>query len=85
MEAKSWIEIIAIATIPVAVIATITHRIRRGMGLGIRSIQFIGVPIVAILVLILGLERILEPSAIGALTGAFIGYVLSGLSKEKDE
>jgi len=41
------------------------------------------IAVLAPLILILGLERVLEPSAVGALIGALLGYLLSGIGNEK--
>jgi hypothetical protein len=78
---KSWIELIAAATIPITIIAVIWQRVKGDFGLSVRSIQFLGLPILLVVVLILSLEGILERSAVGALVGALVGYLFSSISE----
>lgn len=80
-EAKDWIEIIAALTMLAAVGGVVWHRIQQKMGIGVRSIQFIGVGTLVPLILILALEGVLERSAVGTLIGALIGYLLSKIGK----
>jgi hypothetical protein len=79
--AKIWIELIASASIPIAVVAVIIHRIERQLGIGVRAIQYMALAIIVPLVLILALEGILERSAVGALIGALVGYLFSNIGK----
>ncbi len=81
LEARLWIEIIAVATIPLTVLLIMIHRIVRDRSPGVRSIQFLAMGTIPALVLILGLEGLLESSAIGALLGALVGYVFSNIGK----
>ena len=81
MDTKSWIEIIAVLSIPLGMCLMIYHRVKQKMGIGVRAIQFLTVAIVTPLILILALEGILERSAVGALIGAIIGYLLSNIGE----
>ena len=81
LEAKLWIEIIAAAAIPVAVAGAVLERVTIKRGIGVRTIQFIGISTISPLVLILGLEGILEKSAIAALLGALAGYLFSNIGQ----
>ena len=87
-EARLWIEIIAVAVIPIAVAGVIVERVSVKRGIGVRSIQFIGISTIPPSVLVLGLEGILEKSAIGALFGALVGYLFANIGqfdKRKDD
>jgi|GEM_PF-2375578 len=81
--ARFWIEIIAALTIPLAIAAIMYQRSQQGGAISIRTIQIMAIAVMAPLILILGLERVLEPSAVGALIGALLGYLLSGIGNEK--
>jgi drug/metabolite transporter (DMT)-like permease len=81
---RFWIEIIAALTIALAIGAVMYQRLQQGSGpVNIRTIQLLTIAVLAPLILILGLERVLEPSAVGALIGALLGYLLSGIGNEK--
>ncbi len=80
-EFRLWIEIIAVAVIPLAVAGVVLERVKIGRSIGVRTIQFTGIPIISSLVLILGLEGILEKSAIGALLGALVGYLFANIGQ----
>jgi hypothetical protein len=85
MEAKSWVEIIAAATIPISIIAITLLRAKTSengpKGIGVRAIQFVGISIIPPLILILALEGILEKSAVGALVGALAGYLFANIGE----
>jgi len=51
-----------------------------GKSLGARVIQFISVVMVLPVILILSLQGILKPDAVGTLIGALVGYLLSGIA-----
>ena len=88
LEARQWIEIIAAAAIPVAVAGAVLERVTIKRGIGVRTIQFIGISTISPLVLILALEGLLEKSAIAALLGALVGYLFSNIgqyNKRKDD
>lgn len=80
---RFWIEIIAALTIPIAIAAIMYQRIQQGGAISVRTIQVLAIAVLAPLILILGLERVLEPSAVGALIGALLGYLLSGIGSER--
>jgi hypothetical protein len=79
-EAKLWIEIIATAAMPIAIVAVIVHRIMLKRGIGVRAIQFLALAIIPPFVLVLALENSLEGAA-GALIGALVGYLFSNIGK----
>jgi len=81
LEPRLMIELIAAATIPVAVVSIIINRTVRNKGLSVRAIQFLALSVILPLVLILALEGILERSAVGALIGALVGYLFSNIGK----
>jgi hypothetical protein len=80
MTPSNWIEIIAALSIPAALIAVIVERTISKKGIGVRTIQFLGVATFVPLILILALERILDGNVISALVGAFVGYLFSRIA-----
>ena len=80
---KHWIEGVALFIMVVGVIGIFVERGHTGRGIGVRIIQFATVVLVFPIILILALEDILEPQTVGALVGAVIGYVLSGIGKDE--
>ena len=82
---RFWIEIIAALTIPIAIGAVMYQRYQGGGGgsISLRTLQVLAIAVLTQLILILGLERVLEPSAVGALIGALLGYLLSGIGNDK--
>lgn len=81
---RFWIEIIAALTITLAIGAVLYQRFQQGAApISLRTIQLLAISVMAPLILILGLERVLEPSAVGALIGALLGYLLSGIGNER--
>jgi hypothetical protein len=82
---RFWIEIIAALTIPIAIGAVMYQRYQGGGGgaISLRTLQVLAIAVLTPLILILGLERVLEPSAVGALIGALLGYLLSGIGNDK--
>jgi len=81
--ARFWIEIIAALTIPIAIAAVMYQRFQGAGAISMRTIQVLAIAVLAPLILILGLEKVLEPSAVGALIGALLGYLLSGIGNDK--
>ena len=77
MPFKYWVEIIAIATLPVAIIAVIVNRTMVDRGLGARAIQFLAISLFVPIIVLLALEGVLERSAVGALVGALVGYLFA--------
>jgi hypothetical protein len=82
---RFWIETIAALTIPIAIGAVMYQRYQGGGGgaISLRTLQVLAIAVLTPLILILGLERVLEPSAVGALIGALLGYLLSGIGNDK--
>lgn len=82
MDAKFWVEIIAALTIPISLVAVTWHRVKTGLGMGVRSLQYLALGVVLPIVLILGLEGILDTGAISTLLGAVVGYLFSTATKD---
>ena len=81
ISVKGIVEIFAVATIPISIVAIVWNRIRTNKGLSVRSIQFMGLAILPSTILILALEGLLEPSAVGALIGALVGYLFASVGE----
>jgi hypothetical protein len=79
MDWKSLIEVIAAIGIAFAPILVLGERLIADRGTGARSIQFVAVCMLVPAILILALEKILEPATVGTLIGALTGYLLSGI------
>jgi hypothetical protein len=80
MTGTEIIEIILALTVPVGLWALMWYRAKVDMGLGVRVIQFAGVIFGVPLIVVLGLERILDGQTLAALFGALFGYLLSGIA-----
>jgi hypothetical protein len=81
---KFWVEIIAAATIPLAFLGVIWHRISREMGMGYRALQFLAIGVVMPVVLILALEEKLAGEAVAAIVGGVVAYLFTATTKGKD-
>ena len=79
LDVKGIVELTAAGTILIGVIGSLVYAVKRGIGP--RTIQFAGAITLVPLVLILALEKILEPATLGTVIGAIIGYLLSGISE----
>jgi len=79
MDTKSIIELILICGIAAAPLLMLAERLIADRGMGARVIQFLAVAMLIPTILILSLEKILEPSTVGTLIGALTGYLLSGI------
>lgn len=79
MDTKSTIELILVGGVAAAPIILLAERLIADRGMGARVIQFLAVAMLIPTILILSLEKILEPSTIGTLIGALTGYLLSGI------
>lgn len=77
MEPKSILEIGALLVVAITIGAVVWERIATGKGIGIRAIQFTAVPTVLAFLLVLGLESLLDKSAIAVTIGAIVGYVFA--------
>jgi hypothetical protein len=84
-QIRVWIELVAVLTIPLSVGLIFFERISSGRGLGARSIQFITVATIIPVILILGLEGILDKNVLGTIIGGLIGYLLSGVGNYQPE
>ncbi|WP_370194129.1 MULTISPECIES: hypothetical protein [Aurantimonas] len=82
-DLRAFIEIAAAAVFLLGPIGVIVERYKSKRGLGARAIQFCAVLMLIPAVLILALEKVLEPSTVGTLIGALTGYLLSGLGEYK--
>lgn len=81
MSAQEGVELIAAATLPLAVLAVVVDRWRTQKGLGVRAIQFLAVASFVPGIVILGLEQIIDGSTVAALVGAFVGYLFSNIGE----
>jgi hypothetical protein len=76
MDVKSIVELVAVA---IRFCAIIMQRIWMRQSIGVRIIQLTAVVMLLPIILILGMEKILEPATLGTLIGALTGYLLSGI------
>jgi hypothetical protein len=81
MDTKSIIELVAIAMFPVGFIAILVQRIIMQRSVGVRIIQLTAVVMLIPTIVVLGLEKVLEPATLGTLIGALTGYLLSGIGE----
>lgn len=81
-DARFWVEIVAAATIPISIVSVVWHRVKRAMGMGIRAIQFLALGVLLPIILILGLEKIIEAGTVGTLLGAMVGYLFANIAKD---
>jgi len=79
MDVRGIVELTAAAAIPIGVIGSIGYAVMRGIGA--RTIQFAGAIMLVPIILILALEKTLEPATLGTVIGAVIGYLLSGIGE----
>jgi hypothetical protein len=79
MDNRSVIELIAVIGIAAAPLLILIERFAGDRGIGARTIQFLAVAMLVPLILVLALEKLLEPATIGTLIGALTGYLLSGI------
>lgn len=87
MEARHFIELAALAVVAIAVVAVVFQRVKVNKGIGIRAIQFVAIPSLLSVLVILGLENLLEKSTIAAILAGIAGYVFAkpSVQKEGDE
>lgn len=81
MNAKDWIELVAVLTMPICIISLLAYRYKAEKGLSVRALQFLALGLITPLILILALEGILEKGAAGALLGSLLGYFFSQIGK----
>jgi len=79
LDVKGAIELIAAITAFIGAAGSLIYAAKRGIGP--RTIQLAGALMIVPVVLILALEKTLEPATLGTVIGAVIGYLLSGVSE----
>jgi hypothetical protein len=77
LDVKGAIELIAAGTAAIGAIGSLIYAGKRGIGPG--TIKLAGTVMIIPTVLILALEKTLEPSTLGTVIGAVLGFVLSGI------
>ncbi|THD36229.1 MAG: hypothetical protein E7773_09955 [Sphingomonas sp.] len=87
MTPKFWIEVILAASMMLVPLAILVQRMfaktKEGahFGMGVRITQLVGVCNLPPALIILGMEGLLDASAMAALGGALVGYLFSGLAE----
>ena len=81
MDNKSYIELGSVLVMVVGVGGIAFERLFSKRGIGLRVIQALGLILVFPTVLILGLEGVLEKSAVGTMLGALVGYLFADVAK----
>jgi len=79
LDVRGIVELAAAGAMVLGLLGAILVGLRRG--LGARTIQFAGAVMFVPVILILALEKVLEPAVLGTVIGAVIGYLLSGASE----
>jgi hypothetical protein len=79
LDVKGAVELAAAATLLAGGIGSLVFAAKKGIGP--RTIQLAGAVMIVPVTLILALEKTLEPSALGVVIGAVIGYLLAGVSE----
>ncbi len=74
---KDWIELIAVLTGPLGLILLMAQRLITKKSIGARTVQFATVVLLFPIILVLGLEKILDSATIGTMLGGVAGFVLS--------
>ena len=80
MTPREWVEVIAAASIPLAIIALFFNRWHSGKSLGVRAIQTLSVATFMPAVIVLAMEKIIDGAAVAALIGGVIGYLFANIS-----
>lgn len=81
MTPDQWLQAILALSIPLAIVGVIATRIVTKKGVGVRSIQFMGVAAIIPGILLLAVRGLLEGEAVAAIFGATVGYLLSSIAK----
>jgi hypothetical protein len=81
VTAREAVEIIAAATIPLAMICLFINRWHSGKSLGVRAIQTLAVTMLMPTIIVLAMERIIDGAAVAALIGGAIGYLFAHISE----
>ena len=79
LDVRGVVELAAAAAIVIAVFGALIIAGKRGIGP--RTIQFAGACMLVPVILILAMEKVLEPATLGTVIGAIIGYLLSGIGE----
>lgn len=82
VDAKSIIEVIAALTVPITIVSVVWHRVKSEMGMGYRALQYLAIGVVLPVVLILGLEGVIDGNGISAIVGGIVGYLFTSAVKE---
>jgi len=78
------VQLILAASVPIGIVAITVHRIMTGKGIGLRALQFLGVGVLVPLAAVLGLQGVLEPSALAAIFGGVVGYLFAQTGAKED-
>lgn len=81
MDVVGTVQVLVAVTIPLVVLAIIVNRTVVRKGIGVRSIQFVGLVIGISAIVLLALQRVIDGSVVGTLLGGTFGYLLSKISK----
>ncbi len=85
VDNRNWIELVLVGGIVATPILMLAERLIADRGMGARVIQFLAVAMLIPTILLLSLEKILEPATVGTLIGALTGYLLSGVGDYRPE
>jgi hypothetical protein len=77
MTIKDWIELIAVGTGPLGLILLMAQRLLTKKSIGARTVQFATVVLLFPIILVLGMEKVLDSATIGTMLGGVAGFVLS--------
>lgn len=80
MTPREWVELIAAASIPLAIIGLFVNRWQSGKSLGVRAIQTLSVAMFMPTVVVLAMEKVLDGAAVAALIGGVVGYLFANIS-----
>ena len=83
MKTIEIVECVAAGIMLLGIGGVIFQRIKTGMGIGARVIQFSAVVLVVPAIMILALEKVLTPETTATLFGTITGYLLSGIGDYK--
>jgi hypothetical protein len=87
MTAREIVEIILSASFVITPVTYLIHRTiaktKEGaqFGIGVRSVQFLGVATLLPAMCILALEKLIDGCTVAALVGALVGYLFAGLTE----
>jgi hypothetical protein len=81
MNAREWVEIVAVSTLPLSLVGLLFNRWSSQKGLGVRAIQMLAVAMFMPTIIVLSMERLIDGSAVAALVGAVVGYLFANISE----